>query len=78
MSADGSGVVYGVKSYVYDRIDKKASDFRTPPASPVPSGAAAVATPAAGAGILGGAAAPGQPEAPDDADTGDEDGDSGE
>ena len=78
VSADGSGVVYGVKSYVYDRIDKKASDFRTPPPSPVPSGAAAVATPAAGAGILGGAAAPGQPEAPDDADIGDEDGDSGE
>jgi hypothetical protein len=77
VSAAGSGIVYGVKSYVYDRIDKKASDFRTPPPSPVPSGAV-VATPAAGAGILGGAAAPGQPEAPDDADIGDEDGDSDE
>ena len=77
VSAAGSGIVYGVKPYVYDRIDKKVTDFRTPPATPVPSGAV-VATPAPGTGILGGAGAPGEPEAPDDADVGDEGGDSDE
>jgi hypothetical protein len=77
LSAAGSGIVYGVKPFVYDRIDKKPTDFRTPPATPVPSGAV-IATPAPGAGMLGGAGAPGEPEAPDDADVGDEGGDSDE
>ncbi len=77
LSAAGSGIVYGAKPFVYDRIDKKPTEFRTPPATPVPSGAA-VATPAPGAGMLGGGGMPGESEAPDDADVGDEDGDSDE
>jgi len=77
LSAAGSGIVYGVKPFVYDRIDNRPTDFRTPPATPVPSGAV-VATPAPGAGVLGGAGAPGEPESPDDADVGDEGGDSDE
>jgi len=45
-TATGSGIVYGMKPFVYDRVAKKASDFREPPATPVPSG---VVTPTAGA-----------------------------
>ena len=72
-AAADATVVYAVKPYVFERLDKKASDFRTPPATPVPSGALA-ATPAPDAPALGGAA----PE-DDGADAGDEDdGDSDE
>ncbi|MBI3768589.1 MAG: DUF4340 domain-containing protein [Deltaproteobacteria bacterium] len=52
-TAAASGLVYGIKPFVYDRIDKKAADFREPPATPVPSGALA-ATPAPAAPALGG------------------------
>ena len=47
LAAAGGDVVYGVKSYSYDRIDKRAADFREKPATPVPTGAG-IATPAAG------------------------------
>lgn len=46
-TAAGSGIVSGMKPFVFDRINKKASDFRQVPATPAPSGAVA-ATPAAG------------------------------
>lgn len=65
-TAQGSGLVYGMKPFVFDRIDKKAADFRQPPATPVPSGALAP-TPAAdmpGFGADGGE----PPDGPDDAD----------
>ncbi len=62
-TAAGSGIVYGMKPFVYDRVDKKAADFRQPPATPVPSGALAP-TPAADD----------EPQEDDAADLGDEDG----
>jgi hypothetical protein len=69
-TAEGSGTVYGMKPFVYDRIDKKAADFREKPATPVPSGGIAP-TPEAAAPALGddGAA---EPE--DAGDAGDDDG----
>jgi Domain of unknown function (DUF4340) len=71
VTADGSGIVYAMKPFVYDRIDKKAADFREKPATPVPSGAIAP-TPEGAAPALGddGAA---EPE--DAGDAGDDDGD---
>ena len=45
VAAAGTGIVYGVKSYAFDRLDKKAADFREPLATPVPSGAG-IAAPA--------------------------------
>jgi hypothetical protein len=65
-TAAGSGIVYGIKPFVFDRLDKKAADFRTPPATPLPSG---MATPANIAPALG------DDEALDggDADLGDDD-----
>ncbi len=48
LAAVGEDVVYGVKPFVYGRIDKKAADFRERPATPRPSGSG-VATPAAAA-----------------------------
>jgi hypothetical protein len=49
VAAAGTGIVYGVKPYAFDRLDKKAADFREPPATPAPSGAG-VATPGEEAG----------------------------
>jgi hypothetical protein len=37
-TAKDSGIIYGMKPFVFDRIDKKATDFREPPTTPVPSG----------------------------------------
>ena len=51
VAAQDRGIVYGVKPYVYDRIDKRAADLREPPATPVPSGAA-TASPAEQAAAL--------------------------
>jgi hypothetical protein len=51
-TAGGSGVVFGVKPYVLERIDKKAADFRQAPATPIPSGSV-TATPQPGAPALG-------------------------
>jgi len=66
LAAGGGDVVYGVKSYSYDRIDKKAADFREQPPTPIPTGAG-IASPAP----------PGAPEIGDEtggeADFGDED-----
>ncbi len=74
VTAEGTGVVYGMKPFVYDRIDKKVADFREKPATPVPSGAITPA-PEGGAPALGGddGGAGGEPE--DTGDTGDDDGD---
>jgi hypothetical protein len=69
-TATERGIVYAMKPFVFDRIDKKASDFRQAPATPVPSGAVA-ATPAAGIPGFGGDEDTGAPA--DDADTGDDD-----
>ena len=44
ITAAGTGIVYGLKSYAFDRLDKKAADFREPLATPAPSGAG-IATP---------------------------------
>lgn len=71
-TAAGSGLVYGVKPFVYSRIDKKAADFRAAPATPVPSGALAP-TPAPDAAAVDG----GEPEG-DAADQGDQGGDEDE
>lgn len=37
LAAQGGTIVYGVKSFVYDRIDKRAADFRDLPATPAPA-----------------------------------------
>jgi len=75
-TAEGSGVVFGMKPFVYDRIDKKAADMREKPATPGPSGAV---TPGAGAAPAalddeGGAMAPGAGDADDGGDAGDDGG----
>lgn len=58
-STEGSGIVFAMKPFVYDRVDKKAADMREKPATPVPSGAITPA-PEDGAPALGddGAAEP--------------------
>jgi hypothetical protein len=81
-TAEGSGVVFGMKPFVYDRIDKKAADMREKPATPVPSGAvtpgAEGAPPALGdegAAMPPGAGdARGAHDADDGGDAGDDDG----
>jgi hypothetical protein len=52
VTAVGSGIVYVVKPYVYDRIDKKLADFRDAP-KPSASPGAAGAAPSAGAVGMG-------------------------
>ena len=51
VTAVGSGIVYVVKPFVYDRVDKKLADFREPPrVAPSPGmGADPALAPAAGA-----------------------------
>jgi len=76
VSALGTGIVYTVKQFVYDRVDKKRADFRDAPkpapgASVAPSPNAPVAAP-----VVDGMGA-GAPEAGDDAGMPD-DGDDGE
>ncbi len=67
VAAQGTDVVYGVKPFVYTRLDKKVADFRERPATPLPSGAG-IATPAAPSAGLGAA---GDEQAGDE-DTGDQ------
>jgi hypothetical protein len=70
VTAVGSGIVYVVKPFVYDRIDKKLADFREPPRVQPSPGTAA--SPAAALGMGAGAAS-------DSVDLGDdEDEDEGE
>lgn len=74
VTAVGSGIVYVVKPFVYDRIDKKLADFRELPRS-TPSPGAAPAAPAAGAppGLdEGGAIADDAPDFGDHVGAGDE------
>jgi hypothetical protein len=40
LAAQGGPIVYGVKAFTYDRVDKKASDFREQPGAPRAPGAA--------------------------------------
>jgi hypothetical protein len=80
VTAVGSGTVYVVKPFVYDRIDKKRADFRDAP-RPSPG---VKATPGGGAGadipaIRGGEGTEGVDIPGDDADAGDDlDGDPGD
>lgn len=82
VSAVGSGIVYLVKPFVYDRIDKKRADFRdAPKPSPgapgvalTPSAAAAAALEELGAVDDGESDLPEDPDAAFDAEVGDDDG----
>jgi hypothetical protein len=58
VSAVGSGIVYLVKPFVYDRIDKKRADFRDAP-KPSPGASPAAGAAAGGAALGAGAAVPG-------------------
>ena len=78
VSGVGSGIVYVVKPFVYDRIDKKRADFRDAP-KPSPGttpagGGAGGAAPGASMGIQGGE---GTEDADIPGDEGDGDGDLG-
>ena len=53
VTAVGSGIVYVVKPFVYDRIDKKRADFRDAP-KPSPGAATPAAPPPAMGGMEGG------------------------
>lgn len=73
VSAVGSGIVYVVKPFVYDRIDKKRADFRdAPKPSPGANVAPSPAAAAAPAPVVGGMPAGA------DADAGGDGGDDGE
>ncbi len=82
VSAVGSGIVYTVKPFVYDRIDKKRTDFRdapkpSPTASPAARAGVATATPGAAVQGSQGVDVPGdEGEVADDAvgELGDDDG----
>jgi len=60
VTATDTGIVYGVTSYAFDRLDKKAADFRDLPATPAPSGAGIVTPPAEPGDALNGDKADGE------------------
>jgi hypothetical protein len=78
VSAVGSGIVYTVKPFVYDRIDKKRADFRdAPKPSPGASPAAAAAPALQGGEGTEGIDIPGDEGEVGDGDFGGELGDDG-
>ena len=76
VAAAGSSIVYSVKPFVYDRIDKKRADFRDAP-KPSPDAGIGAGSAAAGAGMEG-VGIPGSDDGvgggEDDAALGDDDG----